>query len=63
MSINLEKSLSFGNQVSGHYVQGHVDTTGIIKKLDIKPGQKILEVGCGWGGMAFEIARQKKCEV
>ncbi len=34
-SINLEKSLSFGNQVSGHYVQGHVDTTGIIKKLDI----------------------------
>merc|ERR1711991_1116379 len=35
----------------------------IIKKLDIKEGQKILEVGCGWGGMAFEIARQKGCEV
>ena len=35
----------------------------IIKKLDIKPGEKILEVGCGWGGMAFEIARQKGCEV
>ena len=35
----------------------------IIKKLDIKEGQKILEVGCGWGGMAFEIAKQKKCEV
>ena len=35
----------------------------IIKKLDIKSGQKILEVGCGWGGMAFEIARQKGCEV
>mgnify|MGYP005991707733 FL=1 len=35
----------------------------IIKKLDIKPGQKILEVGCGWGGMAFEIAKQKNCEV
>ena len=28
----------------------------IIKKLDIKTGQKILEIGCGWGGMAFEIA-------
>ena len=35
----------------------------IIKKLDIKEGQKVLEVGCGWGGMAFEIAKQKKCEV
>ena len=35
----------------------------IIKKLDIKKGQRILEVGCGWGGMAFEIAKQKGCEV
>ena len=35
----------------------------IIKKLNIKKGQKILEVGCGWGGMAFEIAKQKNCEV
>ena len=35
----------------------------IIKKLDIKKGQKILEVGCGWGGMAFEIAKQRGCEV
>ena len=35
----------------------------IVKKLDIKKGQKILEIGCGWGGMAFEIAKQKGCEV
>jgi cyclopropane-fatty-acyl-phospholipid synthase len=35
----------------------------IVKKLNIKEGQKILEVGCGWGGMAFEIAKQKKCEI
>jgi len=35
----------------------------IVKKLDIKEGSKILEVGCGWGGMAFEIAKQKGCEV
>ena len=31
----MEKSLKFGNRISGHFVQGHVDTTGIIKKLDI----------------------------
>ena len=35
----------------------------IIKKLDLRPGQKVLDIGCGWGGMAFEIARQSKCEV
>ena len=35
----------------------------IAKKLDIKKGQKILEVGCGWGGMAFEIAKQNDCEI
>ena len=35
----------------------------IVKKLNIKDGQKVLEVGCGWGGMIFEIAKQKKCEI
>jgi len=35
----------------------------IIKKLNIKSGHKVLDVGCGWGGMAFEIARQSQCEV
>ena len=35
----------------------------IIKKLNLRPGQKILDIGCGWGGMAFEIARQSQCEV
>ncbi len=35
----------------------------IVKKLDIKEGSKVLEVGCGWGGMALEIAKQKNCEV
>ena len=35
----------------------------IIKKLNLGPGQKVLDIGCGWGGMAFEIARQSQCEV
>tara|TARA_Y100000590_G_scaffold369016_1_gene429986 strand:+ start:2433 stop:3629 length:1197 start_codon:yes stop_codon:yes gene_type:complete len=35
----------------------------IIKKLDLRSGQKVLDIGCGWGGLAFEIARQSKCEV
>jgi len=31
--INLEKSLSYGNKISGHYVQGHVDTTGFVSNI------------------------------
>tara|TARA_B100001559_G_C16382842_1_gene567413 strand:- start:382 stop:981 length:600 start_codon:yes stop_codon:yes gene_type:complete len=33
--INLEKSLRHGSKISGHYVQGHVDSTAKIKKIDI----------------------------
>ena len=33
--INLEKSLRYRDRVSGHFVQGHVDTTCEIKKIDI----------------------------
>ena len=33
--INIEKSLKYGQKVSGHYIQGHVDTTGKIKKIKI----------------------------
>ena len=31
--INLEKSLTYGQKISGHYIQGHVDTTAKIKKI------------------------------
>ena len=33
--INIEKSLNYGNKVSGHYVQGHIDTTGIVSSIKI----------------------------
>ena len=32
--INLEKPLKYGDRISGHYVQGHVDTTSTIKKIN-----------------------------
>tara|TARA_B100000214_G_scaffold368394_1_gene339876 strand:- start:120 stop:716 length:597 start_codon:yes stop_codon:yes gene_type:complete len=33
--INIEKSLYYGKKISGHYVQGHVDTTSIVKSIKI----------------------------
>ena len=35
----------------------------IIKKLNIKKDQKVLDIGCGWGGLALEIAKKTDCEV
>ena len=33
--INIEKSLNHGKKISGHYVQGHVDTTSKVKNIKI----------------------------
>ena len=35
----------------------------IIKKLNIKKNQKVLDIGCGWGSLAFDIAKNASCEV
>ena len=32
-------------------------------KLALQPGQKILDIGCGWGGLALFIAQQADVEV
>ena len=39
--INLEKSLKYGERVSGHFVQGHVDTTANISKI-VHIGKSLL---------------------
>ncbi|WP_255950307.1 SAM-dependent methyltransferase [Streptomyces odontomachi] len=30
----------------------------ICRKLDLKPGERLLDVGCGWGSMAIHAARE-----
>ena len=32
-TVNIEKSITFGQKISGHYVQGHVDTTAKVLKI------------------------------
>ena len=31
--LNLEKPLKYGERISGHFIQGHVDTTSVVKKI------------------------------
>ena len=33
--INLEKSLIYGQKISGHFIQGHVDTTAKVKSISL----------------------------
>jgi cyclopropane-fatty-acyl-phospholipid synthase len=35
----------------------------IAAKLLLQPGQRILDIGCGWGGMALELAQMEDVEV
>ena len=35
----------------------------IAAKLALKPGQKVLDIGCGWGGMGLYIASHADVEV
>lgn len=42
--VNLEKSLIYGQKISGHYTQGHVDTTAKVKKIDIVDKSWILKL-------------------
>ena len=43
--INLEKALKYGERISGHFVQGHVDTTATVKKISFI-GKWYCKKGC-----------------
>ena len=35
----------------------------ICRKLELRPGERLLEIGCGWGGLAWHAARYFGVEV
>ncbi len=49
--INLEKPLKYGEHISGHFVQGHVDTTAAVKKINL--------VGKSWQ-INFKLSKKFK---
>ena len=42
--LNMEKSLKFGDEISGHYTQGHVDTIGKINNISIIDKTWIIKI-------------------
>ena len=49
--INLEKSLKYGERISGNFVQGHVDTISTVKKIYL--------IGKSWQ-ISFKLSKQFK---
>jgi cyclopropane-fatty-acyl-phospholipid synthase len=35
----------------------------IAAKLQLRPGQRVLDIGCGWGGLALTLARTEDVDV
>lgn len=42
--VNLELALRVGDRLGGHMVSGHVDGTGVIRRLEAVAGETVLEV-------------------
>lgn len=42
--VNLERSLRFGGKVGGHFVTGHIDTTGTIEVFEARGKDHYLRV-------------------
>ncbi len=41
----------------------HAKCRHIANKLVLRAGQKILDIGCGWGSLAFHLAQQEDVEI
>jgi len=42
--VNMEPALQVGDRLGGHFVSGHADGTGVIRRLERLPGEVRLEV-------------------
>ena len=42
--VNLERSLKVGDRISGHFVSGHIDCVGVIRRKSILRGNLVFEI-------------------
>lgn len=43
-AVNLERSLLPTTRLGGHFVTGHVDTTGVVRRLEPRGADRLLEI-------------------
>ncbi|MCH8616878.1 cyclopropane-fatty-acyl-phospholipid synthase family protein [Sphingomonas sp. SM33] len=61
---DLQYSCAYFTDITNTLEQAQEDKKAhIAAKLFLKPGQKVLDIGCGWGGMALYLNRVADVEV
>ena len=54
-SVNIERACSYGDEVGGHHVSGHVDCVGNIKKIYTSPNNRDFKINCDKKWLAYII--------
>jgi riboflavin synthase len=55
--VNLERSLKVGDRISGHFVTGHVDCQGIIRKKAYVDGNLSFEIAIPAAFMKYRLPK------
>ena len=64
LDSDLQYSCAYFTDLSNSLEQAQADKKAhIAAKLHLKPGQKVLDIGCGWGGMALYLNRAADVDV
>ncbi|MFH7326139.1 cyclopropane fatty acyl phospholipid synthase [Desulfurivibrio sp. C05AmB] len=61
---NLQYSCAYFVNGDDDLTQAQINKLDLIAaKLDIQPGDRVLDIGCGWGGLARYFAQHYRCRV
>lgn len=55
--VNLEDALRLGDAMGGHFVQGHVDTTGTVQRLVRQGNAIVMVIGVGEEWMRYVVPK------
>lgn len=55
--VNLEDALRVGDAMGGHFVQGHVDTTGTVQRLVPQGNAIVMVIGVGEEWMRYVVPK------
>lgn len=59
--VNLERALKIGDRLDGHIVQGHIDTTGICKRIKKDKGSWIFTFSYKKSKKHFTVEKGSVC--